>query len=66
MPYTMEDFQREYRAARFNELTLEERQKLLKQVSLEEVMAVFSPEVVESYLQRLKRESTSPKPKKKK
>ena len=66
MPYTMEDFQREYRAARFKELTKEERLELIKQMSLDERIEDFSPKEIESYLQRRKRESASPKPKKKK
>ena len=79
MPYTMEDFQREYRAARFNELTLKEMRKILEKQTLtaqqrlegltfQERLEGLSPKEIEDlerYLQRRKRESESPKPKKK-
>jgi hypothetical protein len=48
MPYTMEDFRREYVKEHLNDLTLEER---LEGLSPEERMRGLSPAAIERYLQ---------------
>jgi hypothetical protein len=75
MPYTMEDFRREYRLARFRELTTEQRREYLKDatpqerlegLSPEEVLQILPREKIEEYLQRGKRDAVAPKKRKKK
>jgi len=66
MPYTMEDFRREYIEERFEELTPEVRQKLLGKLTLQELLEGRSPEEIENYLRHCEKEAASPKRKKKK
>ncbi len=44
MPYTMEDFKREYREERFNELTHEEGLKLVKRITPQELLKNLTPQ----------------------
>jgi len=82
MPYTMEDFRREYMEDRFEELTPEARLKLFEKLAPQEQQKLLknlinnlpiqvrlkglSPEEIEGYLRTFKKEAVSPKPKKKK
>jgi hypothetical protein len=53
MPYTMEDFRRDYVREHLKDLTLEER---LAGLSPEERLAGLSPEAIQALLKRLKQE----------
>jgi len=82
MPYTMADLRREEMEDRLEEMTPEERQKLFEKLppqaqqkllenlvgnlSIHVLLKGRSPEEIESYLGRSKKESVSPKRKKKK
>src|SRR5262249_36657429 len=62
MPYTMQDFRRDYVKEHLEKLTLEER---LEGLSLEELLQRFSPDQIEQYLRQRKQGKTEPKRKKK-
>ncbi|MCE9532662.1 MAG: hypothetical protein K8T89_16310 [Planctomycetes bacterium] len=75
MPYTMEQFLREYHQRKFKELSPEKRHEMLQDLpveerlqglSPEERLAGLSPEEIERYLQKHKQETAAPKRKKKK
>lgn len=55
MPYTMEDFQREYKQELLKSLTPEQRLQGLKP---EEVFQQFTPKEIEAYLEKLKQSGT--------
>ncbi len=80
MPYTMEDFRRDYVKEHLKDLTLEERleglspEELIKQLSADQrlqglspdqLLQRLSPDQIESYLQRQKRQQAPAKRKKK-
>jgi hypothetical protein len=65
MPYTMEDFRRDYAKAHFKDLTPEERQEALQSVPLEELIKSLPLEEIEKYLQQ-HREATGSSPEKSK
>ncbi len=60
MPYTMEQFRKEYIKAHLGELDAEDRLKglnpedRLKGLNPEEVFSKFNPEEIEAYLKKLK------------
>ena len=56
MPYTMEDFRRDYVKEHLKDLTPQER---LEGLSAEELLQVLSPEDIEKYLQRRKQDQPS-------
>jgi hypothetical protein len=62
MPYTMEDFKREFTIEHLKELTTEER---VAGLAIEEVMKVFPPAAIKQYLKRTKQQPGSRKGKKK-
>jgi hypothetical protein len=64
MPYTMQDFQREYAKEHFKDLTPEQQQELLQSLSPEVRLAGLSPEEIEQALRKLKAEGSSPTRKK--
>jgi hypothetical protein len=70
MPYTIEDFRRDYVRKYLHRMTVEERLaglslgEIVQQLSPEERLAGLSPEEVEAYLKRL-REARKTKPSKK-
>ncbi len=72
MPYTMEDFRRDYAKEHLKDLTLDERleglsaKELLQRFSLEERLEGLSPEQIENYFQHRKLPPTSPSKRKKK
>jgi hypothetical protein len=82
MPYTMEDFRREYMEDCFEELAPEGRQRLIEKLrpqeqqkllenlvgnlSLQQLLKGRSPDEIESYLRNAKKDTASPKRKKKK
>ena len=53
MPYTMEDFQRQYVKEHFGRLTPEERREALKSLPPEERLAGLSAEEIRQYLDQL-------------
>ena len=53
MPFTMEDFQRQYVKEHFAELTLEERREVLESLPPEERLAGLSEEQIRQFLDRL-------------
>jgi hypothetical protein len=55
MPYTMEDFRRDYVKEHFMDLTPEERGEALRKMSLEERFQGLSPEEIENYLRQMKK-----------
>ena len=63
MPYTLEDFRRDYVKKHLKDLTLEER---LEGLSPAERVQGLSPDEIEELLQRSKQAATKLKPKKKK
>ena len=65
MPYTMEDFRREYIEEGFQEMTPEARRKLVEKLSPQERLEGMSVKEIENYLDRCKR-AAAPKRKKKK
>ena len=54
MPYTMEDYRRDYAKEHFMDLTPEERQEVLMKLSPEERLVGLSPEEIEQALTKLK------------
>lgn len=62
MPYTMEDFRRDYVKEHLKDLTLDER---LEGLSAEELLQRLSPDQIVKYLQRHKQVPKDPKRKKK-
>jgi hypothetical protein len=68
MPYTMEDFQREYAMKHFKDLTPEERLEAQKHLTPEQVLAGLSPEQVEKLREMLnaKRQPEQPKKRRRK
>jgi hypothetical protein len=50
MPYTMEDFMREYVQDRLDKLSPGDRQKVLQRIPPEERLEGLSPEEIEKYL----------------
>jgi hypothetical protein len=56
MPFTMEDFQRQYAKEHFLRLTPEEQQEVLRNLSPEQRLAGLSPEQIRQYLERLSAE----------
>ena len=68
MPYTMEDFKRDYFKEHFRQLTPEEQEELLQSLPAEKRLAGLSAEQIRQYLERLSAERpTSPrKPRRKK
>lgn len=64
MPYTMEDFKRDF----IKELPIKERleglkpEEIRKAIPLEELLRGLDPEVIEQYLQKLKGRSPSETP----
>jgi hypothetical protein len=60
MPYTMEDFRREFKAEALKILTPQERleglspEEILASLTPEEILAMFTPEELEDYLKKLK------------
>ena len=56
MPYTMEDFQRDYAKEHFKDLTPEEQQELIQIMSPEQRLAGLSPQEIEQALEKLKAE----------
>jgi len=59
MPYTMEDFRRDYVKEHFMDLTPEERREALKKLSPEERLEGLSAEEIESFLKKIKAEGSS-------
>ena len=53
MPFTMEDFQRQYVKEHFHELTPEEQREVLRSLPPEELLGVLSAEQIRQYLDRL-------------
>jgi hypothetical protein len=53
MPYTMEDFRRDYFKEHFEKLTPEEQQEVLKSLPLEERLAGIPAEQIRQYLEQL-------------
>jgi hypothetical protein len=64
MPYTVEDFRREYAKEHFKDLTPAEQREALKSVSLEKLLPGLSPEQIEQLRQILKTEPKSGQAKK--
>jgi hypothetical protein len=60
MPYTMEDFSREYLQEKFLKMTPEERQRLLDKIPAEERLHGLSPEEIQHYLQQMKKAPMKP------
>ena len=56
MPYTMEDFQRQFVKEHFSKLRPEEREELLQTLPPEERLAGLSAEQIRQYLDRLSAE----------
>jgi hypothetical protein len=71
MPYTMEDFRRDYVKEHLKDLTLDERleglspKELVKRLSPDDRLRGLSPDQIENYLRRRKQQRPSPKRKKK-
>jgi hypothetical protein len=61
MPYTMDDFRRDYVKEHFKDLTAEERQEALRGLTPAERLQGLPPEVIEEYLNKLKAADT-PRP----
>src|SRR5213592_889516 len=61
MPYTMQDFRRDFAKEHLKDLTPEERRELFKDLSIQERLEGLSAEEIEDYLQRRKQEATSRK-----
>jgi len=53
MPFTMEDFQRQYVKEHFSQLTPEEQREALQGLPPEQRMAGLSPQQIRQYLDRL-------------
>jgi hypothetical protein len=53
MPYTMEDFERDYIKEHFPKLTPQEQQEVLQSLPLEKRLAGLSPEQIRQYLEQL-------------
>jgi hypothetical protein len=68
MPYTMEDFLREYVKDRFPRLPKEEQEELLRRLPLETRLAGLSEDEIRQYLDRLSAQRPAParKPRRKK
>jgi hypothetical protein len=65
MPYTMEDFQRQYAKEHFSKLTPEEQKEVLQALPPERLLEVISPEQIRQYLeQQSTKRRASPKPRK--
>ena len=67
MPYTMEDFERDYVKEHFAQLTPEEREEVLRSLPPEERLAGLSAEQIRQYLDRLTagRQAQARKPRRK-
>jgi hypothetical protein len=68
MPYTMDDFKRQYAKEHFTMLTPEERREALEGLSPEERLAGLTPDQIRQYLDRLsgKHPAAPRKPRRKK
>ncbi len=64
MPYTMDDFRREYVKEHFKELTPDEQQEAIKGLTPEQVLAALTPEQRERLRDELLTERRSGQPKK--
>ncbi|HYT87262.1 MAG TPA: hypothetical protein VEL76_00950 [Gemmataceae bacterium] len=65
MPYTMDDFIRDFTKEHWSDLTPEERRQLLQSLPPEERLAGLAPEEIEAYLKRLREASAESSPKSK-
>ena len=65
MPYTMQDWRRDFILEHFHQLTPEERCKALRELPAEERLEGLSPKEIEAYLKRHKHDRSSPKRKRK-
>jgi hypothetical protein len=68
MPFTMEDFNRQYIKEHFLRLTPEEKEEVLRKLPPDERLAGLSEEQIRQYLNRLSTERAAParKPRRKK
>jgi hypothetical protein len=60
VPYTMQDFQRDYVKKHFPELTREEREDIIQTLTPEERLAGLTAEQIQQYLDRLAAEPPAP------
>jgi hypothetical protein len=65
MPYTMEDFKRDFVKEHFKDLTPEEKQEALRALPAEERLEGLSREEIEDYLKRVEEASPAPAAKRK-
>jgi hypothetical protein len=64
MPYTVEDFRREYAKEHFKDLTPAEQREAMKDLTPQDLLTVLSPEQIEQLRIILKTEPKSGQPKK--
>ena len=63
MPYTMEDFRREFRKGFLRDLTPEQRQEALQALTLDQVLEALAPEQRELFRQQLQAQNPADRPK---
>ncbi|HEX3151675.1 MAG TPA: hypothetical protein VHR66_26625 [Gemmataceae bacterium] len=68
MPFTMEDFNRQYVRERFSRLTPDEQAEVLQKLPVEDRLAGLTAEQIQEYLDRLSAKKSAPprKPRRKK